>query len=741
MIAELVEAALRSLLVALAVWAGLQAFRVRNVQAQKAAWALVLVSAIVMPLLLPVTASWQFVPASARVVLPADPQTLLEELQARIQSRISTATPAARRPSPDVFAGPQAESPQSEESATPVRETPSSHRSPASHDASPLRAAPAPSPLLARLPSPIQSPPESAAQVSPLTTAPPFALAPTLWLVYLLVVAALLLRLCYGLVVALRIWHGAVRVSVHADSVLGAGLHLRSSRAVSSPVTIGSAVVLPADFATWDSEKLRIVLAHERSHIRQGDFYVQLLTALYASLFWISPLGWWLKRKLSDLAEAISDRAGLEQAASRSAYAQVLLEFAATPRPTFIGVAMARNGSLSRRIERLLNDTSFRQAFAGNRLRALLAVLLVPTALFAATALIRVEAASQAPQSPAPQAVPSAPAPPPSPADAAEPTEPAEPLTGQAHPDQAPDEAPAPPPAASADQALPAPKAPSMPPLPSADIVAPLPPIGPGPDMVIRVAPIKIDPPVIHLDIPDGDRRSFIIARALQNAGGKASFYHYSSNGDSYAVVTGDERQHLTFSGDIHTNDIDKARKQAHGDFLWFTHDGKSYFVDDPTIVAQVQSTNQPIDEIRKQQEMLGLQQRILGKQQQELGHVKVSTIVAAPDVSKEMAELNEAVAKMQATVGKTLTQEQLARLQAVLGQLQARLGELQGQLGAKRFLFVDQQAKLGAEQGALDAQQGKLGAEQARIAAEMDQKVKSIIDQSLKNGTAHPVQ
>ena len=59
------------------------------------------------------------------------------------------------------------------------------------------------------------------------------------------------------------------------------------------------------------------------------------------------------------------------------------------------------------------------------------------------------------------------------------------------------------------------------------------------------------------------------------------------------------------------------------------------------------------------------------------------------------MAELNEEVAKMQATVGKTLTQEELSKPQAVLGQLQGRLGELQGQLGAKRFLFVDQQAKL----------------------------------------------
>ena len=732
MIAALVEAALRSLLVALAVGSGLLVFRVRNVMAQKTAWGMVLAAAVFMPLLLPVAARWQFEPANARFVLPANPQTLLEELQARIQSRSSAAKSAARLPSPAAAAAPHADSPQGEESAPPPREPSSGDHSQAIAEQNSLNVAP------------IQFPAQSVAPLPPVTHNRPFALASALWLAYFLVTAAILLRLCYGLGAALRIWRGATPISIDPDSPLAAGLHLRSSSAVSSPVTIGSAVVLPANYAAWDAEKLRIVLAHERSHIRQGDFYLQLLSGLYAALFWFSPLGWWLKHKLSDLAEAISDRAGLEQAASRSAYAQVLLEFAAAPRPTLIGVAMARSGRLTHRIERLLNDASFRQAFAANRMRALLAVLLVPVALFGATALVRVQAASQAPQQPAPQAVPSAPAQPEAPAEAVEPPALAEPVTGQSHPDQAPDAAPAPPPAISADQAAPAPHTPAMAPAPApplADVIPPLPPIGPGPDMVIRVAPIKIDPPVIHLDIPDAAHRSFIIARALQDANGKTSFYHYSSNGDSYAIVTGDDRQHLTFSGDIHAGDIDKARKQAHGDFLWFTHDGKSYFVDDPAIVAQVEATNQPMEELRKQQEMLGLQQRILGKQQQELGHVRVSTIVSAPDVSKEMAELNEEVAKMQATVGKTLTQEELSKLQAVLGQLQGRLGELQGQLGAKRFLFVDQQAKLGAEQGALGEQQGKLGAEQGRIASELDQKVKSIIDQSLKNGTAHPVQ
>ena len=101
----LLEAALRSVLLALAVWAGLRLFGVKNVLAQKAAWGLVLVSALGMPVLLPYAAHWSVLPANVRVVIPDDPQTLLEELQARIKTSpqpkpLSEVTPVAQAPSP-----------------------------------------------------------------------------------------------------------------------------------------------------------------------------------------------------------------------------------------------------------------------------------------------------------------------------------------------------------------------------------------------------------------------------------------------------------------------------------------------------------------------------------------------------------------------------------------------------------------------------------------------------------------
>jgi len=451
MISLFLESALRSLVLALAVFAGLRLFRVRNVLAQKAAWGLVLVSALAMPLLLPLTARLQILPVNAGF-FAGDAQTLLQELQARIQSHPSRPF----KPAPVIAAMPD---PEATRSATPpsAATTPSA-RATASDAPAPQRVSASPAPRTASAQPDTRAAGESLSTAAldsfsppmqphfpaePHRTAQPHSQSPgtavsllrLVFGIYLIVTAAFLLRLVAGVFGALRLWYTAQPISLDCASGFPRQLPLRASPRVASPLTIGSAIVLPADFASWDNEKLRIVLAHERSHIRQRDFYLQLLAGLYASLVWFSPLGWWIKRKLSDLAEAISDRAGLEHAASPTSYAQILLEFAAAPRPTPIGVAMARTASLSRRIERLLNDSAFRQAFTGGR-RALAAVLLVPLALVLATAGFRVQAAQQAPQAP------TAPANAPEPAAASD----AVPAPDAApEPQPAPEAAPAPP--------------------------------------------------------------------------------------------------------------------------------------------------------------------------------------------------------------------------------------------------------------------------------------------------------
>ena len=50
MLTALIEAALRSLILAMAVWAGLRIFRIRNVVSERSAWTVVLIGSLLMPL-------------------------------------------------------------------------------------------------------------------------------------------------------------------------------------------------------------------------------------------------------------------------------------------------------------------------------------------------------------------------------------------------------------------------------------------------------------------------------------------------------------------------------------------------------------------------------------------------------------------------------------------------------------------------------------------------------------------
>ena len=66
----ILEAALRALLAAVAVWAGLRLLGIGNVLVQKAAWGLILVAALAMPL----APHWQALPVFAALRIPAFPQ-------------------------------------------------------------------------------------------------------------------------------------------------------------------------------------------------------------------------------------------------------------------------------------------------------------------------------------------------------------------------------------------------------------------------------------------------------------------------------------------------------------------------------------------------------------------------------------------------------------------------------------------------------------------------------------------
>jgi hypothetical protein len=695
MIPVLIEAALRALLVAIAVWAGLRLFHVSNVLAQKAAWGLVLACAVAMPLVM----QWRPVPDSFTVRLPAKSWMTEKPVQDSPRSLpVAEVVPTSASRGELAVAQPGKLTALPESAPTRGDRFPAPSIS-ASEFASASPARPAEGQVEAN-PAVRKSTGLEAAK----RLAQPGMLAGML---YLAVCAVLLIRLAFGLGMAVKLWLAAevfvTRPALNPEMGLetgpGFGLRMRFSRAVSSPVTIGSGVLLPADCIEWDAEKLRIVLAHERAHVRQGDFYLQLLGGVYTAVFWFSPLGWWLKRELSDLGEAISDRAGLEEARSRASYAQVLLEFAALPRPTVLGVAMARSRNLSHRIERFLNETSFRHAFAGSRQRMLLAILLVPVALFAGTALIRVEASVTA-QSVQPPAAP----------NQVEPGRPAEP---------------------------------AVPPAPPTPGVSPAPPAAPVYGEIHDAADAREVSITDEQDNTTTDTNTNTNGRHTHTSVGKGYSYSYHSNGESWALVT-DASGRVNFNGDWNDGtkgDLDKARKLTSGKFLWFKRDGKSYFIDDLAIMGQVEAMYKPMEELGRQQEILGKKQEELGRQQEALGRKQEEVSIPTPDISKEMARLKEALERLDAKKGGTVSQDELADIEGKIGDVQGRLGEIQGRIGEKQGELGGLQGKLGEEQGKLGEQEGKLGEEQGRLAGEADRKVKSIIDESLHNGKARPVE
>ena len=697
----LVESAARASIAAASLWIGLRLLRVANARVQKAAWTMVLVAAIAMPLFV----GWQWRPAWAAVQLPVRSWSSWARVHLAERKHMVAATPVLTRRDVEPTAPPIAES--DDNFVIQARALADSGVEPS---------------LV------VQQAMTPATTVVPVTAAPQkvnsFArIIKGAWLAYLGVGAILLLRLLLGLVSTVRLWLEAKPVEAGAELEAPAGIELRSSGRIASPVNIGSGVLLPANYAEWDEEKLRVVLAHESSHVRQRDFYLQMAAGVYAAITWLSPLGWWLKRKLAELGEAISDHAGLEAASSPSAYAEVLLEFAALPRPTVAGVAMAHSTNLHQRIERLLNETSFRSAFALQR-RAL-AALVIPVVLIGAAALVRVQAATLQTNVPPRDAKLGADALL-AQTDATERSIPtaeraANAASSQAEPATASPE-PAPAPAPAAEQT---PEGPPVPPAMPILVMPVAPPVPP----VAAVGPIermRFDPSVFRLE-------------------GLAGVYEFNDfDGDPYAIV-GDPGSKTHFSGDWDDDnrdaEVEKARSVAHGHFLLFEHDGKYYVVDDPAAVNQLEEMEKSISAQREQMHAMSKQMHEQAEQAREEARKARASAekVPAPDIAKEMAELNAAVAALKADQGGTISREQLVEIQRKLSEVQRRLINVEVKVDVN--MNVNQAMReMWADQGKIGQQMGQIGGEIGRIARENNSKIRSIIDESLKNGKAKPV-
>jgi beta-lactamase regulating signal transducer with metallopeptidase domain len=277
----LLEAAVRSLIMGTLIFIALRLFRIDQVRARRTAWLLALIGALIMPVL---------------VGAQIGPR-MLPQISGQAISAISVVNIPAVQPSVD----------DERVAAAPLRGI-----------TVPVR----------------QTGEEGGGRTDLMSTALSLVVFG-----YCAAAAVLSLRLCTGVGFALRLRNQAERVVFPFDPKLD----VRVSSRVSSPVTISSSVLLPLSHTSWDEATLRVVLSHERAHVRQKDFLVHSLAGLHCALFWFNPFSWWLQRQLSELGEALSDGAAVEQAESRASYAETLLAFATRCRSPLAAVAMANS--------------------------------------------------------------------------------------------------------------------------------------------------------------------------------------------------------------------------------------------------------------------------------------------------------------------------------------------------------------------------------------------------------------
>jgi bla regulator protein blaR1 len=204
-------------------------------------------------------------------------------------------------------------------------------------------------------------------------------------------VAIFVLYAAVSSVLLLRMFIGTWRIGrIRKQAVLirepwTQGLDVRVARELSKPATFGTTILLPTVYNSWSESKRTIVLQHEKTHVRHRDSHIQWLAGLHICLFWFSPLPWWLRRRLAQLAEYISDDEVLRLNTPRLDYATVLLEEAETHPNRPLVVSMASH-SLEQRIDRVLAANPLESPPSHGR-HALAALSVIPLLVLASVSL------------------------------------------------------------------------------------------------------------------------------------------------------------------------------------------------------------------------------------------------------------------------------------------------------------------------------------------------------------------
>ncbi|HXW56341.1 MAG TPA: M56 family metallopeptidase [Candidatus Cybelea sp.] len=146
-------------------------------------------------------------------------------------------------------------------------------------------------------------------------------------------------------------------------------------------------ILIPASAIDWPSDRRRVVLLHELSHIARRDCASQIISEFLRAIHWFNPLAWLAVARLRQESECACDDSVLNSGVQAPRYAHHLLVLAHNLRQSREGrlpaLAMARPAHLERRFASMLNPKIDRRA-SSTRLKLLTSLaalcLLLPVA-------------------------------------------------------------------------------------------------------------------------------------------------------------------------------------------------------------------------------------------------------------------------------------------------------------------------------------------------------------------------
>jgi predicted nucleic acid-binding Zn-ribbon protein len=259
-----------------------------------------------------------------------------------------------------------------------------------------------------------------------------------------------------------------------------------------------------------------------------------------------------------------------------------------------------------------------------------------------------------------------------------------------------------------------------------------------------------------------------------------------------YAVVTpgkdGNRIQLHSWSMNRELGETDSILKQHPGGAILFRHEGKTWIIDNPELVKKAKEAFAHADELGKQQGELGAKQGEMGNLQGQMGELEGKLGEEAAKFAEDQAKLEsenfhfempkdfdrdvQAFTDAQVKLGlerDKLSKEQMDALEkeskeahdrfekdmeqfraqqpqreAMEKQIREQTEQMRKQMEPLMKQMREQaekQRELGQHQGELGRQQMLLGRQQREASREADRQVQSLIDQAVKDGSAHPLQ